>query len=158
MSSDRRIVGLHLSDEFHRSHMFPIVESLFNDSMFEWWHNYGTFALCSCLLSFTGDRCQFINRCFANSPCLFGGTCISVMDSFSCQCPAGRTGTTCQLLSDNPCAGIHQCLNGGTCQLLSGTSQAACSCSANFTGDKCQTGLPSNCHCSLTNTFDFSCH
>ena len=104
--------------------------------------NYGTFALCNCLISFTGDRCQYVNQCYPTSPCLAGGgTCIPVLNSFSCQCPTGRTGTTCQSLSDNPCAGQSQCLNGGTCRVVPGTSQAACLCLANFTGANCQQGL-----------------
>ena len=103
--------------------------------------DYRTFALCNCLRSYTGDRCQYINPCYPISPCLNDGTCISVMNSFSCQCPAGRTGTTCQLLSDDPCASYYQCSNGGTCIVLSGTTQASCLCSVNYTGERCERGL-----------------
>jgi Notch-like protein len=103
--------------------------------------NYGTFALCSCLISYTGDRCQYINQCYPISPCLYGATCISVLNSYSCQCPVGRTGTTCQLLSDNPCAGDKYCFNDGTCIILSGTGNSSCLCQTNFAGEKCEQGL-----------------
>jgi len=103
--------------------------------------NYGTFAVCSCLINYTGDRCQYINQCYPNSPCLYGGTCIAVLNSYSCQCPVGRTGTTCQLFADDPCAGDYRCLNGGTCRILSGTANASCLCPIEFTGSKCEQGL-----------------
>ncbi|CAF3707629.1 unnamed protein product [Rotaria sordida] len=101
--------------------------------------DYGTFPICNCLISYTGDRCQYINQCYPNPPCVYGGTCIPVLYSFSCQCPTGRTGTTCQFLADDPCAGgNYRCLNGGTCIILSGTSQASCLCPTNFTGEQCE--------------------
>ncbi len=102
--------------------------------------NYGTFAVCSCLINYNGDRCQYINQCYPNSPCLYGGTCIAVLNSYSCQCPVGRTGTTCQLFADDPCAGDYRCLNGGTCRILSGTANASCLCPIEFTGSKCEQG------------------
>ena len=101
--------------------------------------------MCSCLSSYTGDRCQFINPCFPVSPCLFGGTCIAVLNSYSCQCPPGRTGNTCQLFADSPCASGFQCTNGGTCIVLSGTTTASCICRANFTGRNCEQGLQEIC-------------
>ena len=106
--------------------------------------NYGTFALCNCLINFTGERCQYVNQCYPVSPCLYGGTCISVLNSFSCQCPTGRTGTTCQLFSDDPCAGGNRCLNGGTCVVLSGTTDSTCMCPINFTGQSCEQGPTKN--------------
>jgi hypothetical protein len=92
-------------------------------------------------MSYTGDRCQYTNQCYPTSPCLYGGTCISVLNSYSCQCPVGRTGINCQNLFDNPCASNYPCLNGGTCIILSGTAQAGCSCPMNFTGEQCEQGF-----------------
>ncbi|CAF3583203.1 unnamed protein product, partial [Rotaria sp. Silwood2] len=76
---------------------------------------------------------------------------------FSCQCPVGLTGTTCQLLSDNPCAGgDYRCLNGGTCIILSGTSQASCSCPINFTGQQCEHVVSSVSITTITTTLSSS--
>lgn len=62
------------------------------------------------------------------------------MNTFSCQCPPGRTGTTCQMQADNPCVGKNQCMNGGTCEVIPATSQSACRCPPRFTGERCEQG------------------
>jgi hypothetical protein len=93
------------------------------------------------LINYIGDHCQYINQCYPVSPCLFGGTCVPLVNGFSCQCPAGRTGNTCQSFADDPCAGGYRCYNGGTCVILSGTETASCSCPMNYTGADCSQGL-----------------
>lgn len=105
---------------------------------------YGTYALCSCTVNYIGESCEYVNQCYPTSPCLNGGTCLALINGFSCQCPAGRTGVLCQLLSDNPCAGGYGCLNDGTCIILSGTAQPGCLCPSGLTGEKCEQGLEEN--------------
>lgn len=37
-----------------------------------------------------------LNECLSN-PCAYGSTCIDGIDSYSCLCPPGRSGSTCSL-------------------------------------------------------------
>ncbi|XP_075040834.1 protein crumbs homolog 2 isoform X2 [Mixophyes fleayi] len=101
-------------------------------------------------------------------PCLPGGQCQDLFNSFSCVCAAGWTGKFCEL---NLCShGLyidlgteyqcncfpgytgrkceskvddcqhHRCLNGGTC--LVGVNNYTCKCLANYTGVYCEWLLP----------------
>lgn len=48
-----------------------------------------------CVFS-TGRECRTdINECDSN-PCKHGGNCIDGTASFTCDCPPGLTGTTCE--------------------------------------------------------------
>ena len=47
---------------------------------------------CSCLLGYTGIRCeQDINEC-SPSPCLQGAQCLNLVGQFECICPVGFEG------------------------------------------------------------------
>jgi len=54
---------------------------------------------CTCLVAFTGSRCEVPNTC-QSFTCRNGGTCISVEGGGSeCSCPEGFAGANCELLS-----------------------------------------------------------
>ncbi|KAK3892747.1 hypothetical protein Pcinc_003437 [Petrolisthes cinctipes] len=74
------------------------------------------------------------NPC-ANHPCRNGATCTQTGYTFTCTCPLGYTGYTCEVDIDE-CAS-NPCLNGGTC--TQGLGTYTCNCPSSHTGDRCQT-------------------
>ena len=85
------------------------------------------------LLPQPGDPVVTLSPC-ASGPCMNGGTCIPLANSFMCQCSSGFNGFMCQTQIDN-CAN-RPCLNGGTC--TNGIGTYSCQCTAEFTGNICQ--------------------
>lgn len=67
-------------------------------------------------------------------PCQSGGTCEDLILSFSCTCPPGYTGTTCQTDLDE--CSSNPCLSGGTC--VDGVNSYSCLCPEGFTGAECE--------------------
>ena len=51
---------------------------------------------CSCLPFFSGVFCEMALPVCDPNPCLFGGVCREQQFTFSCQCPLGRGGRTCE--------------------------------------------------------------
>ncbi len=82
------------------------------------------------------------NECESN-PCENGGTCTDLIGDFSCNCPPGLTGPTCDI-NIGVCQS-NSCANGGTCiNLGSGSDSSSemintfsCNCAAGFTGSTC---------------------
>lgn len=68
------------------------------------------------------------------SSCFNGGTCVDGINTFTCLCPAGFTGSYCEH-NINECDS-KPCLNGGTCQDSYGTYK--CTCPQGYTGLNCQ--------------------
>ncbi|KFV78688.1 Protein crumbs 1, partial [Struthio camelus australis] len=72
----------------------------------------------------------------SSNPCLQNATCLSSAGNFSftCECPAGYNGTTCEIAisvcDTNPCE------HGGTCQY--GLAGPTCLCHAGYTGTLCE--------------------
>lgn len=69
-----------------------------------------------------------------SSSCFNGGTCVDGINSFTCLCPPGFTGSYCQH-DVNECDS-RPCLHGGTCQDSYGTYK--CTCPQGYTGLNCQ--------------------
>ncbi|XP_033733733.1 uncharacterized protein LOC117322896 [Pecten maximus] len=69
-----------------------------------------------------------------SGPCLNHGTCSLYQDTYTCSCPAGFTGKTCDTDIDE-CASIP-CANGGTC--WNRIADFVCFCPPGFTGKQCQ--------------------
>lgn len=80
--------------------------------------------------------CEDIDECLS-SPCINGGSCINLANSFRCQCPNGFNGTICETPIDY-CAVNNRCQNGGTCRNLPESASIACDCPEGFTGVYCQ--------------------
>ncbi|XP_052090824.1 neurogenic locus notch homolog protein 1-like [Mytilus californianus] len=65
-------------------------------------------------------------------PCINSGTCRNGVNRYTCICPSGYYGTTCQY---TPCTN-RQCSNGGHC-IISGSGWY-CSCPSGYYGTYCQ--------------------
>eukprot|EP00058_Branchiostoma_floridae_P005496 XP_002590984.1 hypothetical protein BRAFLDRAFT_69465 [Branchiostoma floridae] len=82
---------------------------------------YNKYALCTVF-----DGCR-------SSPCRNGATCQDGVNSFTCQCVPGFTGTLCEDMDD--CAS-NPCWFGGTC--VDGIRDFICVCPKGFEGEKCE--------------------
>jgi Notch-like protein len=76
------------------------------------------------------------NNCAPN-PCQNGASCQNLANGFTCACPPGFTGATCQTNIDD-CSG-SPCLNGGAC--TDGVNSYTCACAPGYTGANCQTDI-----------------
>ena len=91
--------------------------------------SYRMFVLFCFALS--GDPC-------ASQPCMNQGTCTSENGGFRCVCPAGYSGSRCEIrdaCQSNPC------MNGGTCQSINGNGGYQCVCPTGFSGPQCETSM-----------------
>jgi hypothetical protein len=78
------------------------------------------------------------NECEEN-PCKNGGTCIDGINSYTCECPAGYTGTNCETpINTDECA-ENPCKNGGTC--IDGINSYTCECPTGYIGTNCETPI-----------------
>ncbi|XP_028743732.1 protein crumbs homolog 2 [Peromyscus leucopus] len=92
---------------------------------------------CRCPPGFAGPRCRvpvLPQGCSLNSTCKDGAPCEGGPLGTNCSCQEGLAGLRCQS-PDLPCE-ANPCLNGGTCQAVSGISE--CTCNAGFSGRFCE--------------------
>ena len=94
---------------------------------------------CSCYAGYdladNGRSCENIDEC-SSDPCENGGTCIDVLNSYSCQCPAGWTGSTCAT-NINECAASPVLVSGAGVSVWNATfTRVEDECG--FRGDGCR--------------------
>uniref|UniRef100_A0A914V507 Uncharacterized protein n=1 Tax=Plectus sambesii TaxID=2011161 RepID=A0A914V507_9BILA len=101
---------------------------------------------CTCNANFTGDKCEFlITVDCESSPCQNDATCEDKINeetklkSFTCQCPPGYTGVTCDREIDycesNPCR------NGAVCTSRRESFSHFCACTPGFAGTDCEVDI-----------------
>ena len=86
-------------------------------------------SMCVCDPGFTGILCEVdINECETN-PCRNNGTCINLVNDYSCNCTNNWTGRNCSICPLN--------CNNGTQSL----DCSICTCDAGYSGDSCETNI-----------------
>jgi len=94
-------------------------------------------AVCSCILGWTGDKCDIESSQYAEVEC-FNGYVLPLEDDLTCVCFSGYWGDTC----DKVIADYHPCLdvdcNGHGYCYLDVDSNPWCTCDNGFSGDQCQ--------------------
>ncbi|XP_041746167.1 brevican core protein-like [Coregonus clupeaformis] len=73
------------------------------------------------------------NPCQTN-PCLHGGSCLQEGDGYSCYCPQGYSGESCEI-DINDCQS-NPCQNGGTC--IDEINSFVCLCLPSYGGATCE--------------------
>lgn len=73
------------------------------------------------------------NPCQTN-PCLHGGSCLQEGDGYSCYCPQGFSGESCEIDIDD--CQSNPCQNGGTC--IDEINSFVCLCLPSYSGAACE--------------------
>ncbi|XP_037105917.1 neurocan core protein [Syngnathus acus] len=73
------------------------------------------------------------NPCQTN-PCLHGGSCLQEGDGYSCYCPQGFSGESCEIDVDD--CQSDPCRNGGTC--IDEINSFVCLCLPSYSGATCE--------------------
>uniref|UniRef100_A0A6Q2X157 Neurocan b n=1 Tax=Esox lucius TaxID=8010 RepID=A0A6Q2X157_ESOLU len=73
------------------------------------------------------DPCQ-------TNPCLHGGSCLREGDGYSCYCPQGYSGESCEIDIDD--CQSNPCQNGGTC--IDEINSFVCLCLPSYSGATCE--------------------
>lgn len=74
-----------------------------------------------------------IDECMSD-PCANGGTCKDGINTYTCECRFGYTGTNCEKPYINKCHS-NPCQNGGTCR--DGIDAFTCECPDGYAGTFC---------------------
>ncbi|KAJ7989267.1 hypothetical protein DPEC_G00317710 [Dallia pectoralis] len=99
---------------------------------------------CTCPLRFSGDFCEIDKDSCDPDPCVNGGMCVDHGATFTCSCPAGFSGLTCNhsdVAVISPCTG-SPCGHGSTCVVENQTDstrpyRCLCPPAFTFTGRGC---------------------
>ncbi|XP_037343110.2 protein delta homolog 1 isoform X1 [Pungitius pungitius] len=93
------------------------------------------YSSCSCPPGSSGEFCEIsVDSCQPN-PCLNGGNCTSHGPAFTCACPLGFAGFTCNDTSHSPCTS-RPCANRGMC-VAQPDGTFRCICQKWFAGPTC---------------------
>ena len=71
-------------------------------------------------------------------PCMNNGTCVSLGNSFVCECPLSHSGPFCA--NDVDHCSSSPCVNGGTCIEHSNGTGFSCQCIFGYGGETCDQG------------------
>eukprot|EP00057_Strongylocentrotus_purpuratus_P010886 XP_011665360.1 PREDICTED: fibropellin-1-like [Strongylocentrotus purpuratus] len=78
-------------------------------------------------------QCQEFDEC-ESSPCLFGSTCLDMINYYQCDCTDGYNGTNCEFEIDECFS--NTCQNDATCyDVINGYT---CSCTSGYDGIHCE--------------------
>ncbi|CAI5439390.1 unnamed protein product [Caenorhabditis angaria] len=100
---------------------------------------------CKCAVGYKGEICnEPIDDCIF-TPCFNSGTCSRFnyakngqqFETYNCTCPAGFSGTNCEIRATRNCEDLIRCENGGTCDFDS-NGQPICKCTQQFYGEFCE--------------------
>eukprot|EP00057_Strongylocentrotus_purpuratus_P017446 XP_011671920.1 PREDICTED: uncharacterized protein LOC105441955 [Strongylocentrotus purpuratus] len=80
--------------------------------------------------------CHDVDECSSNQ-CLNGAECNNLVNAFSCDCPPGWEGNTCEKDVDE--CSSNQCLNGAECNNL--VNAFSCDCPPGWEGNTCEKGF-----------------
>ncbi len=87
-----------------------------------------------CAPFYSGNSCDIFNHCESNAvTCSDQGMCTNDLDSYTCVCNAGYTGTDCETNIDD-CVN-RNCSGNGVC--VDGVNSFSCECVSDFTGEMC---------------------
>ena len=81
--------------------------------------------------------------CYSN-PCGTGDCTVNGQD-YTCSCPTGFSGDSCEYSPCNPENGKNPCLYSGKCSVTTDNGAATgftCECKSGFSGDTCDTETP----------------
>ncbi|XP_033624614.1 fibropellin-1-like [Asterias rubens] len=94
---------------------------------------------CICESGYEGDDCSVqIDYC-RSSPCS-DGTCVTLVNSFKCECGPFHQGDLCDVLIDNPCS-MSPCVNGECITSEEQPNGYQCTCKEGFYGFTCDVEL-----------------
>ena len=125
--------------------------------------NDGGSDYCECVGNYKGKECEIpVETCPTPAAasaepleCLWGGTCVDNEGDWICECPAGRSGDSCEAGADStiddyngPCYQDSECQNEGLCVRSHDAEESAktgmnskitqCLCPLGFGGDNCE--------------------
>uniref|UniRef100_A0A672IYV0 Delta-like protein n=1 Tax=Salarias fasciatus TaxID=181472 RepID=A0A672IYV0_SALFA len=87
---------------------------------------------CLCPAGFSGTHCEIQRNKCDSGPCLNGGQCHSVLDSFVCECPPEFAGQLCEVNACDP----NPCENEATCHSME--QDFYCACPEGYKGKTCE--------------------
>ncbi|RUS79627.1 hypothetical protein EGW08_012596 [Elysia chlorotica] len=97
---------------------------------------YGNFT-CTCVVGFTGKRCEInIDDCLPK-PCKNGGVCHDLLNDYVCVCVSGYTDKNCSTDIDD-CVS-DPCMHEGSC--TDQVNDFTCDCPSVYTGKNCHIAL-----------------
>ena len=93
--------------------------------------------VCVCPAGYDGTNCEiYIGFCHSD-PCLNGGTCMEIINNFTCSCTPPLTGRLCEVDLINECD-PNPCINGTCADLI---NSYTCTCFEGFTDNNCSTNI-----------------
>ncbi|RDD45645.1 Deleted in malignant brain tumors 1 protein [Trichoplax sp. H2] len=104
--------------------------------------------LCYCPIGVVNQECYNATANIPSQTCqgtcssnvCASGTCFNYYSysTYTCSCPSGMSGRTCNQTKSDPCSNPNPCLNGGTCSSLYNGNSYNCTCPYPYIGARCE--------------------